>query len=70
MHEYGLSEGVLDAVQKRADGRPVAGIRIRCGARHAVEPEAMRQAFGMMATGTEADLIPRRLNGSRRSTSG
>ena len=27
MHEFGLCEGVLDAVQKRAAGRQVAGIR-------------------------------------------
>src|SRR5262249_39848347 len=55
MHEFGLCEGVLDAVQKRAAGRQVAGIRVRCGARHAVEPDAMAQAFGMVAAGTEAD---------------
>jgi hydrogenase nickel incorporation protein HypA/HybF len=55
VHEFGLCEGVLDAVRKRAAGRPVAGIRVRCGVRHAVDPAAMAQAFGVIAAGTEAD---------------
>lgn len=55
MHEFGLCEGVLEAVQKRAAGRPVSGIRLRCGVRHAVDPASMAQAFGLVAAGTEAD---------------
>jgi hydrogenase nickel incorporation protein HypA/HybF len=55
VHEFGLCEGVLEAVQKRAAGRPVTGIRVRCGVRHAVDPDSMAQAFGMVAAGTEAD---------------
>ncbi|HEY1625735.1 MAG TPA: hydrogenase maturation nickel metallochaperone HypA [Streptosporangiaceae bacterium] len=54
MHEFGLCEGVLDAVRTRAAGRPVAAIRVRCGVRHAVDPESMAQAFTMIAAGTEA----------------
>jgi hydrogenase nickel incorporation protein HypA/HybF len=54
MHEFGLCEGVLEAVRTRAAGRPVAGIRVRCGVRHAVDPAAMAQAFTMIAAGTEA----------------
>ncbi len=54
MHEFGLCEGVLDAVLKRAAGRRVAGIRVRCGIRHAVDPPSMAQAFNMIAAGTEA----------------
>jgi hydrogenase nickel incorporation protein HypA/HybF len=54
MHEFGLCEGVLQAVQTRAAGRTVAGIRVRCGVRHAVDPAAMAQAFGLVAAGTEA----------------
>lgn len=54
MHEYGLCEGVLEAVRTRAAGRPVSGIRVRCGVRHAVDPESMAQAFGFVAAGTEA----------------
>jgi hydrogenase nickel incorporation protein HypA/HybF len=54
MHEFGLCEGVLDAVRKRAAGRPVAGVRVRCGIRHAVDEPSFRQAFSMLAAGTEA----------------
>jgi len=55
VHEFGLCEGVLDAVLTRAAGRPVSEIRVRCGIRHAVDPETMAQAFGFVAAGTEAD---------------
>ena len=55
MHEFGLCEGVLEAVRTRAAGRPVSGIRVRCGVRHAVDPESMAQAFSFVAAGTEAD---------------
>ncbi len=63
MHEYGLSEGILDAVHKRADGRPVAWVRVRAGVRHGVDAESMSQAFSSVAAGTEAasaklDLVP------------
>jgi hydrogenase nickel incorporation protein HypA/HybF len=54
MHEYGLAEGVLATVRQRADGRKVAGIRVRFGVRHAVDSESMSQAFGFVAEGTEA----------------
>jgi hydrogenase nickel incorporation protein HypA/HybF len=54
MHEFGLCEGVLQAVRARAAGRPVAGVRVRCGVRHAVDPAAMAQAFSLVAAGTEA----------------
>ncbi len=54
MHEYGLSEGVLDAVRQRANGRQVARIRVRFGVRHAVVAESLEQAFSLVAAGTEA----------------
>jgi hydrogenase nickel incorporation protein HypA/HybF len=54
MHEFGLSEGVLDAVRQRAAGRKVAGIRVRFGVRHAVDSESLAQAFSLVAEGTEA----------------
>jgi hydrogenase nickel incorporation protein HypA/HybF len=54
MHEYGLCEGVLDAVRARAAGRQVAEVRIRAGARHGVDRDSMSQAFQHMAAGTEA----------------
>jgi hydrogenase nickel incorporation protein HypA/HybF len=55
VHEFGLCEGVLEAVMTRAAGRPVSRIRVRCGVRHAVDPETMAQAFRFVAAGTEAD---------------
>jgi hydrogenase nickel incorporation protein HypA/HybF len=63
VHEYGLCEGIVDAVRKRASGRPVAWVRIRAGARQGVDPESMNQAFHHVAAGTEAadavvDLVP------------
>ena len=63
MHEYGLCEGILDAVRNRAAGRPVAWVRIRAGARHGVDRESMTQAFHHVAAGTEAadaalELVP------------
>lgn len=54
MHEFGLCEGVLDAVRQRACGRRVAAVRVRFGVRHAVDAESLAQAFAMMAEGTEA----------------
>jgi len=54
MHEFGLCEGVLEAVRKRASGRQVAGIRVRFGVRHAVDAESLAQAFQVVAAGTEA----------------
>jgi hydrogenase nickel incorporation protein HypA/HybF len=55
MHEFGLAEGVLDAVRRRAAGRPVRSVRLRAGARHGVDAVSMSQAFRVVAQGTEAE---------------
>ena len=55
MHEYGLCEGIVDAVQHRAGGRRVARVRVRVGVLHRVVDEAFRQAFSHVASGTEAE---------------
>jgi hydrogenase nickel incorporation protein HypA/HybF len=55
MHEYGLCEGIVDAVQRRAGGRRVARIRVRVGVLHRIVDEAFRQAFSHVASGTEAE---------------
>jgi hydrogenase nickel incorporation protein HypA/HybF len=55
MHEFGLAEGVLETVRRRAAGRPVSRVRIRAGVRHGVDEESMAQAFLFVAQGTEAD---------------
>jgi hydrogenase nickel incorporation protein HypA/HybF len=54
VHEFGLCEGVLEAVQARAGGRQVTGIRVRCGVRLAASEAAMAHAFAVVAEGTEA----------------
>jgi hydrogenase nickel incorporation protein HypA/HybF len=55
MHEFGLAEGVLDSVRRRAAGRPVSRVRVRAGVRHGVDEQSMAQAFQFVAAGTEAD---------------
>jgi len=55
MHEIGYCEGVLDAVERRAAGRPVARVGVRVGALHRVEPGAFEQSFQLVAAGGVAD---------------
>lgn len=55
MHEYGLCEGIVEAVQHRALGRRVARVRVRVGTLHRVVDAAFRQAFAHVASGTEAE---------------
>jgi hydrogenase nickel incorporation protein HypA/HybF len=55
MHELGLCEGIVEAVERRAAGRRVTGVRVRVGARHRVVEESLDQAFEMVAAGTVAD---------------
>ena len=55
MHEIGLCEGLLGAVETAAGGRRVTGVRVRVGARHAVVKDAFQQAFGLAADGTVAE---------------
>ncbi len=59
MHELGMCESIVDAVQRRAGDRPVRRVRVRVGALHAVEPDAFTQSFQMAAAGTVAeDAVP------------
>jgi hydrogenase nickel incorporation protein HypA/HybF len=55
MHEIGLVETFLDAVQQRAAGRPVTSVRVRIGALHHVVGPALVQAFALVAAGTVAE---------------
>jgi hydrogenase nickel incorporation protein HypA/HybF len=54
MHEFGLCQSIIEAVQRRAAGRPVTEVRLQIGALHRVQEEAMNQAFAFAATGTVA----------------
>lgn len=55
MHEYGLCEPIVGAVEFRAAGRRVTRARVRVGALHRVAPPAMEQAFALAAEGTAAE---------------
>jgi hydrogenase nickel incorporation protein HypA/HybF len=55
MHEIGLCESVLAAVERRAEGRPVAGLTLRVGTLLRVVPEAFAQSFEMVAAGSVAE---------------
>jgi hydrogenase expression/formation protein HypC len=55
MHELGLCEGIVEAVERRAAGRRVARVRVRIGALHQVVPSALDQAFELVAGGTTAE---------------
>lgn len=65
MHELGYCEGVLEAVERRAAGRPVARVGVRIGAVHRVVPDAFQQSFQVAAAGgpaaqavTEVVVVP------------
>ncbi len=55
MHEVGLAEGIVEAVQGRAGDRPVAAVRVRIGALHRASNGPMEQAFEMDGAGTIVD---------------
>ena len=48
-------EGVLEAVERRAAGRPVARVGVRIGAVHRVVAEAFEQSFQLAAAGGPAE---------------
>lgn len=49
MHELGLCQSVVDAVERRAGERPVTRVKVRVGALQHVHPEAFAQSFAMAA---------------------
>ena len=51
MHELGLCEAIVAAIEKRAGEREVAAVRVRVGRLHHVHPEAFEQSFAMAAMG-------------------
>jgi hydrogenase nickel incorporation protein HypA/HybF len=55
MHEVGIAEDLLDAVERRAAGRRVLGVKVRVGEQHRVVDEAMAQAFELVAAGSVAE---------------
>ena len=55
MPEFGLCDGIIEAVQQRAVGREVARVCVQVGVLHRVSIEAFRRAFAQAAEGTEAE---------------
>lgn len=55
MHEIGICQSVLAAVEQRADGRPVDAFTVRVGTLLRVVPEAFTQSFALVAAGSVAD---------------
>jgi hydrogenase nickel incorporation protein HypA/HybF len=55
MHELGICQAVVDAVVRRAAGRPVAKVRVRAGALQAIHAEAFEMNFALVAAGTVAE---------------
>lgn len=54
MHEIGYCTGVLEAVERRAAGRPVSRIGVLVGTLHRISPAAFDQSFKLVAEGTVA----------------
>ena len=55
MHELGMCEAIVDAVERRAAGRRVCAFTVRVGTLHRVVEPAMDQAFLMASAGTVAE---------------
>lgn len=54
MHEIGLSEAIVEATLRRAQGRSVESVRVRVGG-HPVDADVVNQGFQLAAMGTEAE---------------
>ncbi len=68
-------EGVVEAVERRAAGRPVARVGVRIGAVHRVVADAFQQSFEMaaaggVAAGAETELVVVPVQGSCRACGG
>ncbi|MDP9850113.1 hydrogenase maturation nickel metallochaperone HypA [Streptosporangium lutulentum] len=55
MHEFGIAEAILTAVENRADGRRVQRARVRAGALLRITEPAINHAFAMISEGSLAE---------------
>lgn len=55
VHELGLCEAIVGAIERRAGDRRVARVRVRVGTLHHVHPDAFDQSFSMAAMGSVAE---------------
>jgi hydrogenase nickel incorporation protein HypA/HybF len=62
VHELGLCEAIVGAVERRAGDREVVRVRVQVGRLHHVHPEAFEQSFLVAAAGgvagdAQAELV-------------
>jgi hydrogenase nickel incorporation protein HypA/HybF len=55
MHEVGLCESIMEAVERRAAGRRVLAVKVRAGDELMVAEPALDQAFVLVSEGTVAE---------------
>jgi hydrogenase nickel incorporation protein HypA/HybF len=55
MHELGLCEAIVDAIERRAGDRAVSRVRVRVGGLLHVHPEAFEHSFAIAAAGSVAE---------------
>jgi hydrogenase nickel incorporation protein HypA/HybF len=55
VHEFGVAAAVLEAVEARARGRPVSGVRLHVGALQRLDRPVFDQAFALLTDGGVAD---------------
>jgi len=55
MQEFGVCDGIVEAVQCRAAGRQVARVCVQVGVLHRVNVDTFRHAFSRAAEGSEAE---------------
>ncbi len=55
MHELGIAESILAAVERRADGRRVRRARVQVGALLRAAEPSINDAFALIAEGTVAE---------------
>ena len=55
MHEVSLGEAILDAVERRAEGRKVVRVKVRVGTHHSASEPALDQGFALVSEGSVAE---------------
>jgi hydrogenase nickel incorporation protein HypA/HybF len=55
VHELSLADAIVTIAQEHADGRRVTRVEVRIGHLRQVVPDALRFAFGLVASGTSVE---------------
>jgi len=56
VHEIGFAESIIASAKQRVGDRPVAGLRVRAGVRHALDQPSLEQAIQLVGAGTPFQL--------------